>query len=334
MNPKTSPSNSSGSKFLVILLLAAVAGLGAWAFILKQDLATANEEAAAARKGSNGATVTQGEVQRLKAKVLELETMLAAVPASVPATATSAKPAPANPAASMGSIASQMMSNPTMRSMVASQMKRSLETRYADLFTKFAFSPEQRAQFIDILTENQDAMMDLSQKMVGGNLTPAEREEIQRQGKELDAGIEAKMRGFFNDETKYADYKLFNDQQTERTQVTALQTALARTSQPLTAEQSAAMADLMYQERKSLAATRSVAPESSDPAVALSSSATETRLREQEQLQARITDRAASVLNPDQLAALRSTQATQLQSLRLGAEMARQMLGNGQPAAK
>lgn len=334
MNPNPPSSNSSGSKFLVILLLAAVAGLGAWAFILKQDLATANEAAAAARKGSNGATVAQGEVQRLKAKVLELETKLAAVPTPVPATATPAKAAPATPAASMAALTSQMLSNPAMRSMVAAQMRRTYETQFAGLFAKFGFSPEQRSGFIDILVENQEAMMDLSQKMMGGNVSAAEREEIQRQGKEMEAGIDSKLRGFLNDETKYAEYKLFTDQQTERTQVTALQTALARTSQPLTPEQSAAMTDLMYQERKSLAATRSAATESSDPAVALSSSAVETRIREQEQLQARITDRAASVLNPDQLAALRRTQTTQLQSLRLGADMARQMLGNGQPAAK
>jgi hypothetical protein len=50
MNPPLASTGSSGSKALVFVLLLAVAGLGAWAFLLKRDLATANEDLAAARK--------------------------------------------------------------------------------------------------------------------------------------------------------------------------------------------------------------------------------------------------------------------------------------------
>jgi hypothetical protein len=324
MNASSSPS---GSKFLVLVLIAAIAGLGAWAFLLKRDLATANEELAAARK-SAGTAASQAEVQRLKLKVAELESRPAAAPAPAPAEPKAA-PAPANPASLVG----QMLANPAMRSMVATQMRRTQETRYADLFARFGFTEEQRGRFLDILTENQEAMMDLSQKITAGNLSPEERAEIQRQGTQLESGIDARIRELLGDEGRYAEYKLYNEQQTERTQVTALQGVLARSSQPLRPEQAAALTDIMYQERKAAATVRSAA-DSADPAVALAPDAVETRIRQQEQLQARVNDRAASVLTPEQLAALRTTQANQLNSLRLGAEMARQMMVPAQPAAK
>lgn len=46
-SPAPGSSGQLSGKSLVLLLLAAVAGVGAWAFLLKRDLATVNEALAA-----------------------------------------------------------------------------------------------------------------------------------------------------------------------------------------------------------------------------------------------------------------------------------------------
>ena len=334
MNPQTSPSSSSGSKFLVILLLAAVAGLGAWAFMLKQDLAAANEEAAAARKGSNGATVNQGEVQRLKTKVLELETKLAAAPApATPAAETPAQPAPkaANP---LAAVAQLMASNPAMKAMMAAQQRRAIEMQMAELFDTLQLTPEQRTKFVDLLAERQALTTDAGMKLASGNLSAEERRALTQEVQQATQGTVAAVRDLLGDENKFSYFKQYTDQQAERTQVNTLKISLAASGAPLSADQSSALTTLMYEERKGFTFTRNPDAGVGDPAAALNSQTVETNLQEQEQLNERIATRASSVLSPDQLTAFRQSQATRLQATRAGLEMSRQMLGVGQPAAK
>lgn len=333
--PTSDSSGQSSGKFLVLVLLVALAGLGAWAFLLKRDLATVNEALAAAQKSANTTVASAGEVQRLKLKVAELEARIAAGPgpAAAPASVPPPAAAPAAPANAMGALTSQMLSNPTMRSMVATQLRRNLETQYTEFFNRQGFGPEQRERFLDIMLENQDAMLDLSQRLLAGNLSAADRADLQQKGRAIGEAAEGRLREFFGDDGRFQAYRQYADQAGERTQVTALQTALIPAGQGLSTQQSAALTDLMYEERKAFAFTPNPAAGSGDPAAAVAPEYIETNLREQEQLQNRIADRAAAVLSPEQLATLRRTQATRLQTLRTSAELSRQILG-GRGAAK
>jgi polyhydroxyalkanoate synthesis regulator phasin len=329
------PSNSSGSKFLFLILLAAVAGLGAWAFILKRDLAEANEELAAAHKSSKGATVAQGEVQRLKAQVGELESRLAAGPVVTPAAAPAEAPAqPAQKANPIAVVAQMMANNPAMRTMMAATQRRGFEAQYAEMFDALQFTPEQRARFLDLLAERQAATTDAGLKLASGNLSADERRALAQEVQQANQNTQAAVRELLGDDSKFAYFRQYTDQQTERTQVGTLRTALASSATPLSADQSSALTNLMYEERKAFTFTRNPDAGAGDPAAALNSQTVETNLQEQEQLNERIATRAAGVLTPEQVAALRQSQATRLQTTRAGLEMSRQMLGVGQPAAK
>lgn len=302
----------------------------AWAFILKRDLAGANEEIAAARKGANGATVVQGEVQRLKAQVLELEARLAAVPVPAPVSPTAETPVqPAPKAANPMAAVAQMMNNPAMKAMMATQQRRAIETRMAELFEMLQLTPEQRTRLVDLLAERQAATTEAGLKLAAGDLSAEERRALALEVQQSNQGTLAAVRDLLGDENKVAYFRQYTEQANERTQVNALKTTLASSGAPLSAEQSAAMTTLMFEERKGFAFTRNPDAGAGDPAAALNSQAVETNLQEQEQLNERIATRAATVLSPAQLAAFRQTQATRLQATRAGLEMSRQMLGVG-----
>jgi hypothetical protein len=86
----------------------------------------------------------------------------------------------------------------------------------------------------------------------------------------------------------------------------------------------------MYEERKGFTFTRNPGAGAADPTAALNSQTVETNLREQEQLDERIANRAAVLLSPDQVNALRQNQAARRQAARASIELSRQMLGVGQ----
>ena len=327
MNPPLASTGSSGSKALVFVLLLAVAGLGAWAFLLKRDLATANEDLAAARKSSNVTASAPGEVQRLKARVAELESRVASAPAPSPAPAAEA-PAPkaANPLAAMAQL---MTSNPAMKNLVATTQRRALETQYAELLDALQLTPEQRTRFIDLLAERQAATTDARMKLASADISADERRALAQEMQQANQATQGTIRELLGDE-KFAAFRSYTDQQAERTQVNMLKASLASSGAPLSAEQAASLSGLMYEERKGFTFTRNPGAGAADPTAALNSQTVETNLREQEQLDERIANRAAVLLSPDQVNALRQNQAARRQAARASIELSRQMLGVGQ----
>ena len=108
----------------------------------------------------------------------------------------------------------------------------------------------------------------------------------------------APFRELLGDE-KFAAFRSYTDQQAERTQVNMLKASLASSGAPLSAEQAASLSGLMYEERKGFTFTRNPDAGAADPTAALNSQTVETNLREQEQLDERIANRAAVLLSPD-----------------------------------
>jgi hypothetical protein len=335
-SPTPPAAGNASSTLLTLLQVAGIVGLLIWAIMLKRDLEATHQELATVRNRPAPANNLQGENRSLRSQVAELEAQLAeakslaaAAPAPVPP-----KPAPAAPASPMSAIAS-LMNNPALRNQIAATQKRMVEMRYAELFTQLQLSPEQRARFIDLFSETQSAATDVGLKLLSGNLSPAEQAGIRQQAKDMDASTEAKVREFLGDDAKFAVYKQFNEQQTERTQVSALKNSLNQSGlPPLTTEQSAALTDIMYSERKNFPFTPNPSADPADRLTAPSPEAVEARIRDQTTLNERIANRAATVLNADQLTAFRREQAVRVESIKTSSEMARQLLGGALPASK
>lgn len=335
MKNDSTPAPASGKALQHILTLiqfACLAALVAWVVVLKRDLGVAEQELAALRQRPAPDLNVKKDNQALRARVADLEAQVATATAAavVPATPAPRPPAvvPTAPApTNTGAALAAAMNSPVMRNMMAAAQKRSIETRYAELFTMLQLTPEQRARFVDVLSEGQAVTTEAGLKLMSGNLGAAEQAAVRQQLKELSESTEPKLRELLGDDARFALYKQFNDQQPERTQLTMLKTNLIQSGLPtLTAEQSTALAGIMYEERKSFRYSPSPSGDPANPMAIPTAEAMETRLREQEQLQNRIADRAAAILSPEQLAALRRDQARQQESVKAGTEMARQLL--------
>lgn len=337
MNSNAAPTSGSGQKvfsFFTLIQLVIVVALVIWGVQLKRDLGHAEEELVALQKRPSPVDALQKENHALKDRIEDLETQLlvAAARISAPAVPPAAAPAAAAPVANNPSAAiAALVNTPAMRTMMATIQKRSIETRYAELFTQLHFSPEQRSRFVELLAEQQAAVTDAGLKLASGNLSAAEQAALRLEMVQLTQASDPKIRELLGDDAKFAAYKQFNEQQNERSQVTRLQNSLTQGGQPLTADQTSALTNLMYTERKNFVFT----PEPNDPAAigtVPSADAVNRRLRRQQQLDEQVATRAASILNADQLSALRREQASRLEMMKTSTDMARQML-NGAPAA-
>jgi hypothetical protein len=264
----------------------------------------------------------QVENESLRARVAELEKERAAVPA--PAAPTAA------PKPSLGALASQLIGSPAMREVLARSQKQTLQRRFSDLMDQLGLSPADRARFIDVLAEKQMNSIELGMKMMGGTQTAEESAATVQQMKDAVAAGDAKIRDFFGaDATSYAAYQDYVAQQPVRTQLTAFSASLAAAGQPMNPEQNNALAGVIADTRRNFTFTHDFELDTPQPPSVLNGPALETFFQEQEQLQGQIADRAATFLSPEQLAALRQSQASRLELSKKSLNAARQMFGGG-----
>ncbi len=326
--PKATPFRFVHVALVVLALVTA--GLAYWAARLWRDLMAAETEIAQLRVRSAqavSAETLQARNDALRARVAELEAQRAAVPAPVAPSPPSSPAADPTKAKSFGAMASAMLNTPVMREMMVRTQKAGLERRFADLMNQLGLSPEDRTRFIDLLSDKQMLTIDTGLKMMSGNLSADERAAVVQQIKDANAASEAKIRDFFGNDATYATYQDYVVQQPLRAQVTALGTSLANAGQPMTAEQSNALATVMSDARKNVIFSGNFTdPTNTDPQTIMNGPAMDTYFQEQAQLQSQIADRAATFLSPEQVAALRQAQTTRLEQTRKSMEMARQVM--------
>ena len=65
---------------------------------------------------------------------------------------------------------SKMLDNPAMNKMMAASQRGALDVMYADLVDQFQLTGEEKEQFMELLLARQMNMVDLSMKMMAGNL--------------------------------------------------------------------------------------------------------------------------------------------------------------------
>jgi hypothetical protein len=325
-------SGKSLSTVLTIVQLLGMAAVVVWAVLLKRDLTTAENSLAELRARPEAADSSSRETAALRTRVATLESQLATAAAmAMESRAPTDAPAPppaATPANPIAALTASMNKNPAMRNLVATMQKRMLENSFADLFAMLQFSPEQRSRFVDIMQENQSSQTDAALKMISGNLTAEEKDKLQKEIQSAATSIDEKIREFLGDDAKYATYKQYAEQQGARSEVTALKASLAESGQtPLTPEQASALTNIMYTEQKNFAFTTTRDRDSADPFAAPSAEQMEALLRDQERLNIRVNERAASILSPQQLGDLRRTQAARQEAMKASVEVTRQFFG-------
>ncbi|MDD5199099.1 MAG: hypothetical protein PHC88_04790 [Terrimicrobiaceae bacterium] len=233
---------------------------------------------------------------------------------SAPSPSATPVPPKANALASLASL----IDTPAMRKMMAAQRAGMIEDNYADLIGKFHFTPEERAQFLALVSAKESIDMDLGMKLL--KAPPGERQQLVTQQKAAKENADADIREFFNNDQDFATYTEYTGQQAQRYELKALQPGLKAIDQPLTPAQETSLMGVLQSTRKAFHFSAS----QGDPT--LSADAQARMLEEQAQLQQQVAAGAAAILTPQQLEVFRKTQARQLQMMKTGFEMSRAML--------
>jgi hypothetical protein len=322
-------------KILRFLALVVVIALAVLSVKLASDHA-ADQASLAALSATLTATEKAAQTSAAQVKILhaQLAQLQAQIPPAAPAdTTVAAGTAPAPPKKNPMAQMAEMLKSPAMHDMMVAQQKQAVQLAFGDLIKHFNFTPDERDQFVKLLTDRQMNQMDIGLKLMdGGNLTADDRAGLAQQIKDANAADDTQIQQFLNNDTDYAYYQTYVQQQPERTELSMLNTTLAKDNIPLDSTQTDSLASLMYDARKNFKFTTDF----SDPSAAatispdtLTDQTIQTYEQQQEQLQDQIAEQAANILSPEQLAAFKQNQTQMRQLTQMGLNMSRQMLGGG-----
>lgn len=210
----------------------------------------------------------------------------------VAATYAEARPAPAAPGSPARNYAA-MMETPEMQQLIALRARGQLDSRYADLFAKLRLSPAQLQRLQQLLADKQNTTRDVMAAMRSQGLSTRRdnaeqtRSLIQDANAEIDAQIRAEL-----GEAVFAQYQEYERTQPQRALVNRVSQRLSYSGEPLSEQQAAGLVSLFAEIAPAPVQTpRGPLP---GPGFAGTASLTDEALA-----------RAATMLTPTQLAALR-----------------------------
>jgi hypothetical protein len=222
----------------------------------------------------------------------------------------------------------QMMDNPEMRKMIEAQQKTMVDMMYAPMFKELGLSSEEAEKLKSLLLDRQ--MKAVSQ--AGALMDPAKKQDALKEVGENAKQMEEQIKSLLGEE-HYGKYQEYTATMGER----MVLNQFGQTSN-LKPEQNDALLQLMIEEKKSaMASNPGAVPDPNDPSQGVkmleSEESAEKFLKQQEEINARVLERAQTVLSPEQLQSFASFQTNQVNMQRLGLKMAKTMFqSNPDPA--
>ena len=226
---------------------------------------------------------------------------------------------------------SRMMDNPEMKKMMRQQQGMVMDMMYGGLFKELQLTPEETDQFKELLLDHQMKAMEAGGaflKLQGQETDQtAAMNELAGAQKESDAQIKA----FLGDD-RYGQFKEYQETMAERMTLSQFSQQMAGGQNPLSADQSQQLLEIMKQEKKGTAPALGESGADGSLGAAnwqamMSEEKMSDFLKQQEDLNQRVLERAKAVLTPEQLEAFATHQASQLQMQRMGVTMAVKMFG-------
>ena len=230
-----------------------------------------------------------------------------------------------------GDFLSKMMDDPDMKKMMRQQQGAMMDIMYGGLFKELGLTQEETDKFKELLLDRQmkaveagGAFMKLQSE---DNDKTAAMSELAEQQKEFDEQVKA-----FLGDARYTQYKDYNETMTERMTLNQFSEQMAGGRNPLNADQTSQLLEIMKQERKGMTPVFSETTVDGSATVAnfqvmMSEDKMNELFKQQEEINQRVLERAKTVLTPEQLDALAAHQSSQLQMQRMGMSMAAKMFG-------
>ncbi len=287
--------------------------------LIIQDL---KKEKVAAAKESKGMKVEILEIQRRAEELenrLQQEESQLDVPEAPP-------PAPKG-MKGFGKALGQMMKDPEMKRMIREQQKVVLDMTYGGLFEELGLSEEEIDTFKDLLLDKQMSGMELGMSLMEGDIDELQRQEIGEKIKQEQEKVDSEIKEFLGHDG-FAIYEEYSKTIGERMMVDQFKRQPAISDNPLEAWQEDELIQAMVEERKTFQFTTDFEDPNNMNSGRFPKEQMDTYLREKEELDGRIFERAHAILTPEQLEAFKATQTQQLKLMEMGMRMATEMFGS------
>jgi hypothetical protein len=234
----------------------------------------------------------------------------------------------------LGKMLSKMMQDPDTRKIIREQQRMMMDQMYAPLIKKLGLTPDEAAQFKDLLADNAMKAADSASSLFGG---PGSSNQTQAFSALTDSqkSFDEQVKAFLGDDG-YAQYKDYQQTVSERTLLNQFKQQLG-SDYNLSDQQTEALLTFMQEEQKNVATTTGLplGQADKDPAKLqslFSDGKMDELLQAQEAVGQRVYDRARTILSPDQLDTFGRYQTNRMQMMRMGMSMVSKMFAPDNPA--
>lgn len=219
-----------------------------------------------------------------------------------------------------------------MRDMIKSQQKAALgpmlDKQYSDLFKQFNLTPEQSANFKDLIMKKMLAGADAGLSMMDDSLDPSQRADLGKQVKAQTDEVDAEIKQFLGD-NNYQAYQSYEKSVPDRMTVSQFGDQMAGSPTALSPEQQSQMIQALSDSRNNFNWTSGLNQQNpaanGDIAGMLTDDNIAKFTAEREQFDAQFLAKAKQILTPEQYPAFQKFQEQQRQLQLMGLNMAKQM---------
>ena len=228
-----------------------------------------------------------------------------------------------------GDAFAKILKDPEMLKMIRDQQRTMMDSLYSPLVKKMNLTPEEAAQFKDLLADNMMKGASKATSLFGGD-SSTNRTELLNTLSAEQKSFDQQVREFLG-ESRYTEYKDYQQTVGERTQLNQFRMQTAGGENALTDQQTEQLLGFMKEEKRAVAAATGLPlPGDNQDAAGLqamfSGEGTEKLLQSQETVNQQVYARARAVLSAEQLATFGKFQTNQLQMMRMGMNMARKFI--------
>ena len=267
---------------------------------------------------------------QLQARQLAATNVVVEQPSNPPPTAAAAAK-PDSEKGGFGQMLSKLMKDPSTRDMIRSQQKLVMDQMYAPLLKKLNLTPEEAAQFKDMLSENAMKAADKATSLMGGLDSTNNADAIKGLTAEQKS-FEDQVKAFLGDD-RSAQYKDYQETAGERALLN--QFKMLGNDWNMNDQQTEALLGFMKEEQKRVASDTGLplGQTDNDPSKLqglFADGKIDALLQAQDTVAQRVYERARTILSPDQMDTLGRYQTNRMQMMRMGMNMMRGMFGSGQ----
>lgn len=191
------------------------------------------------------------ELELAKAEMEARQTALEATPAPVVPPQAVQRGARTEDSDLFSDMAKIIEDNPAMGEMIAAQQRSTLEQMYRRLAGRYEFAPDEEKYFYDLLLARQMQRVNLGLKLMGGKVSPEERDAMMADIRDAEARMKEDMAAFLNRPEDMETFSRYESTLGERMELEGFARQAATAGEPFSDEQFEAIVGQVHDLRAS-----------------------------------------------------------------------------------